>query len=119
MTGPPEIRSCPRNCKRRAALALKATGKPGRREERLRPASQETGRRVVSTRSVGGTEEGEMIVTSPASDVSALRVSSRLLPALAALVFGIGLFIATGFAWPSAIHNATHDTRHALGLPCH
>ena len=40
-------------------------------------------------------------------------------PALAALVFGIGLFLATGFAWPSAIHNATHDTRHALGLPCH
>jgi cobalt transporter subunit CbtB len=24
-----------------------------------------------------------------------------------------------GFAGPSAIHNATHDTRHAFGLPCH
>ena len=40
------------------------------------------------------------------------RPSPRLLSASA-------LFLATGFAWPSAIHNATHDTRHALGLPCH
>ena len=47
------------------------------------------------------------------------RTNRAIVPALAALVFGIGLFVATGFAWPSAIHNATHDTRHALGLPCH
>jgi cobalt transporter subunit CbtB len=58
-------------------------------------------------------------MTSPAAEISTPRVSSRVLPALAALAFGIGLFVATGFAWPSAIHNATHDTRHALGLPCH
>ena len=29
--------------------------------------------------------------------------STRLVAALAALVFGLGLFLATGFAWPSAI----------------
>ena len=59
-------------------------------------------------------------MTSPASaDCHRRAFRSRVLPALAALVFGIGLFVATGFAWPSAIHNATHDTRHALGLPCH
>jgi cobalt transporter subunit CbtB len=39
-------------------------------------------------------------------------------PALLALIFGMGLILAAGFAWPSALHNATHDTRHALGLPC-
>ena len=50
---------------------------------------------------------------------SVSRTNRAIVPALAALVFGIGLFVATGFAWPSAIHNATHDTRHALGLPCH
>ena len=47
------------------------------------------------------------------------RASARFAPALAALAFGIALFVATGFAWPSVIHNATHDTRHSLGLPCH
>ncbi len=44
---------------------------------------------------------------------------SRAMPALAAVLFGICIFIAAGFAGPSVLHNATHDTRHALGLPCH
>lgn len=44
---------------------------------------------------------------------------ARLVPALVAVVFGLVLFVGTGFAAPSLIHNATHDTRHALGLPCH
>ncbi|MCX5514890.1 cobalt transporter subunit [Kaistia algarum] len=44
---------------------------------------------------------------------------SRLAAGIAAMVFGVLLFVGTGFAAPSAIHNATHDTRHALGLPCH
>jgi cobalt transporter subunit CbtB len=40
-------------------------------------------------------------------------------PALVALAFGLLVVIGAGFASPSAIHNATHDTRHAFGLPCH
>lgn len=46
-------------------------------------------------------------------------IPARATPALIAFVFGLALFVTTGFAWPSAIHNATHDTRHSLGLPCH
>lgn len=45
--------------------------------------------------------------------------AGRVAPALAALAIGLGLVLVAGFAWPSALHNATHDTRHALGLPCH
>ena len=45
--------------------------------------------------------------------------SSRIGPAIFALVLGASLLVVAGFAWPSALHNATHDTRHALGLPCH
>ena len=40
-------------------------------------------------------------------------------PALVALAFGILIVFGAGFASPAAIHNATHDTRHAFGLPCH
>ena len=40
-------------------------------------------------------------------------------PAVLTLAFGILVVLAAGFAQPSAIHNATHDTRHAFGLPCH
>jgi cobalt transporter subunit CbtB len=46
-------------------------------------------------------------------------VSTRFVPALAALLLGLALLLGAGFAAPSVLHNATHDTRHALGLPCH
>jgi cobalt transporter subunit CbtB len=46
-------------------------------------------------------------------------IRARALPAFAAFLLGIALFCAAGFSSPMALHNATHDTRHALGLPCH
>ena len=58
-------------------------------------------------------------MTSSTSSVSLSRASSRIVPALAAFAFGVALFLGAGFASPAALHNATHDTRHALGLPCH
>ena len=45
--------------------------------------------------------------------------AARALPALGAVLLGLFLFLGAGFASPMAIHNSTHDTRHALGLPCH
>lgn len=63
-----------------------------------------------------------MHTVSPASSASPVAVSTRQLakwPALAALAFGLLVVLGAGFASPSAIHNATHDTRHAFGLPCH
>ena len=51
--------------------------------------------------------------------LSPSAVSTRRVAALAAVLFGILLFLGAGLAAPSVLHNATHDTRHALGLPCH
>ena len=39
--------------------------------------------------------------------------------ALAALVFGLIMLYGVGFAQPQAIHDATHDSRHATAFPCH
>ncbi|MBB5754575.1 CbtB domain-containing protein [Prosthecomicrobium pneumaticum] len=50
---------------------------------------------------------------------AAAGLSARIVPALGAVLLGLALFLGTGFAAPSAIHNATHDTRHSFGLPCH
>ena len=36
-----------------------------------------------------------------------------------ALLFGVLIVFVAGFASPTFLHNATHDTRHAFGLPCH
>jgi cobalt transporter subunit CbtB len=41
------------------------------------------------------------------------------LPAAAVLAFGLVLLYCVGFSTPTVAHNATHDTRHANGFPCH
>jgi cobalt transporter subunit CbtB len=51
--------------------------------------------------------------------LSSSFASARLAAAVSALLLGVFLFLAAGFAGPTVLHNATHDTRHALGLPCH
>jgi cobalt transporter subunit CbtB len=60
--------------------------------------------------------------TTPAtSPVTTTTVSERAEvrnAALAAMAFGVALVFTVGFASPSTIHNAAHDTRHALSFPC-
>jgi cobalt transporter subunit CbtB len=57
--------------------------------------------------------------SSPTTAILSSGVSARAWPALAAFLFGLVLFLGAGFAAPTVLHNSTHDTRHALGLPCH
>ena len=45
--------------------------------------------------------------------------TSRVGPALLALLFGTFLFLGAGFANSAVLHNAAHDGRHALNFPCH
>ncbi len=45
--------------------------------------------------------------------------TSRRLIAAATLVFGLGVVFLAGFASSAAVHNAAHDTRHAMAFPCH
>jgi cobalt transporter subunit CbtB len=35
------------------------------------------------------------------------------------MIFGIFLVFGTGFAQPTSMHNAAHNTRHANAFPCH
>ena len=55
--------------------------------------------------------------TASTSSVSAVRLSNW--QPLVALAIGIFIVYAAGFSHPTTLHNATHDTRHAFGLPCH
>ena len=45
--------------------------------------------------------------------------TSKTLPALFAAMLGLALVFSAGFAETKTLHNATHDTRHATGFPCH
>jgi cobalt transporter subunit CbtB len=46
-------------------------------------------------------------------------IAARVWRAMAVLLFGMGVLYAVGFSTIAKVHNATHDTRHANGFPCH
>lgn len=48
-----------------------------------------------------------------------LSLSQRLGAALLAFALGLVLLVGTGFAGDYRLHNGAHDTRHAMGFPCH
>ncbi|MHA1189664.1 MAG: CbtB domain-containing protein [Alphaproteobacteria bacterium] len=54
-----------------------------------------------------------------AAPAQAAILARPQMAALTAIFFGILLIAGAGFAQSSVLHDATHDTRHAFGLPCH
>ena len=53
------------------------------------------------------------------SSLSSLSVSKRLGAGLALLFIGMTLTFAVGLSNMAVAHNTAHDTRHAIGFPCH
>jgi cobalt transporter subunit CbtB len=43
----------------------------------------------------------------------------RLLGGLSVCLFGAVLIFGVGLSHSDRLHNAAHDTRHAIGFPCH
>ncbi|WEJ32573.1 CbtB-domain containing protein [Devosia sp. SD17-2] len=60
-----------------------------------------------------------MTTTTVSSSLSSLSLSQRLMAGLLALFLGTTLLVGTGFAGDYRLHNGAHDTRHAMGFPCH
>lgn len=46
-------------------------------------------------------------------------IGERHAAALVSAMLGLVFIAGVGFASPQAIHDAAHDTRHALTFPCH
>ncbi len=62
----------------------------------------------------------ERTVPIPIRTVVGRRPEVRNLKAAAVALFvGVALVFTAGFSHSSTIHNAGHDTRHALSFPCH
>ena len=53
------------------------------------------------------------------SAVSGISRADALKAAAVAALMGIALVFTTGFAHPEILHNAAHDSRHAMNFPCH
>lgn len=52
-------------------------------------------------------------VSSEIASLSIERVSAALVAAL------LGVFILYGVGFAQTSHDSAHDTRHAIGFPCH
>lgn len=64
--------------------------------------------------------EGDSLMTIQTQAVrSSLTISQRLVAGISAMVFGGILVFGVGLAHADRLHNAAHDTRHAIGFPCH
>jgi cobalt transporter subunit CbtB len=88
------------------------------------PESQETDRRTASPTHM--TPEGwsrrslvNAQTQSASLTVAAGQRAESLKAAALALFVGVALVFTTGFSHSSTLHNAGHDTRHALSFPCH
>jgi cobalt transporter subunit CbtB len=64
----------------------------------------------MATRAISGDGRATFVAPSRSEALSA---------ALVALALGGLLVFLAGFAYPEAVHNAAHDTRHTLSFPCH
>lgn len=57
-------------------------------------------------------------MTTRANTVS-LTLPQRVTAGLALIFVGATLFYAVGLSNMAVAHNTAHDTRHAIGFPCH
>jgi cobalt transporter subunit CbtB len=57
-------------------------------------------------------------IAIPARGSICIPIAARM-PAIAVLMFGLVTLYFVGLSTASVAHNATHDTRHASGFPCH
>jgi cobalt transporter subunit CbtB len=53
------------------------------------------------------------------SSALSTSIGERQIIGLVVLAFGLLLLAGAGFAGSDFVHNAAHDTRHAIGFPCH
>ncbi|MFK5947436.1 MAG: CbtB domain-containing protein [Methylococcales bacterium] len=61
-----------------------------------------------------------MSQTSPIKqNISSASSHAKSSQILASALLGLFILMAVGFAPIEVIHNATHDTRHSSGFPCH
>lgn len=57
--------------------------------------------------------------TVSSSTISTSSISQRLATGFALLFIGATLTFAVGLSNMAIAHNTAHDTRHAIGFPCH
>ena len=63
-------------------------------------------------------DSADSILTDNAK-LTPLSSRGAFLQTLGVFIFGAIVLLVLGFAPMPVVHNATHDTRHSITLPCH
>ena len=58
-------------------------------------------------------------MTTQTAGLPVQLADKRRAAGIATLIVGIFLIFGVGLSHIAAAHNAAHDTRHAIGFPCH
>lgn len=60
-------------------------------------------------------------MSNPSTQTAALTESRSgvIAAATSAILLGMFLVFGVALAQPDVLHNAVHDTRHAMSFPCH
>ena len=60
-----------------------------------------------------------MLTHESSFSIASLSAQERMATGVVALLLGVFLLYGAGFAHSDILHNAAHDTRHAVTVPCH
>lgn len=60
-----------------------------------------------------------MLTIESSFSIASLSAQERMATGVVALLLGIFMLYGVAFAHSDILHNAAHDTRHAVTVPCH
>ncbi|GAB4235981.1 MAG: CbtB-domain containing protein [Methyloligellaceae bacterium] len=60
-----------------------------------------------------------MLTNKSNQPLAGLAFPERIAAGIVAAIAGLFLLYGVGFAHSDILHNAAHDTRHAITVPCH
>lgn len=60
-----------------------------------------------------------MLTNESEFSIASLSAQERLTAGVVTLLLGVFMLYGVAFAHPDILHNAAHDTRHAITVPCH
>jgi len=60
-----------------------------------------------------------MLTNESKFSIASLSAQERMLTGVVTALLGVFMLYGVAFAHSDLLHNAAHDTRHAITVPCH
>ncbi len=60
-----------------------------------------------------------MLTNESSFSIASISAQERMATGVVTLLLGVFMLYGVAFAHSDILHNAAHDTRHAITVPCH